>query len=685
MEIHKKKTALPVDELSVYLRAAAVFMCASLFAMSALGGFSVLFLVYGLLFIFADALSEKLGKPVLRLIPAAMAVLPALISPTSLSRRLAIVCNSCLTEFFARYKCNVTLFKVGGEVGLLSVCFFSACFAMLIIAAVREGRLNRCIRAALTFSLTAFAAVFANSPLSAALAAFAAAALWFKANRRNIVIPLVIAAFSAVFFNASGRIFTAAEEHLYSNSAEKAPNGKITFAMPSGESPALEITLKDPEPVYLHGFLGYEYRDGVWSEPNFSTATVEINGFSCLAAAEVDYSVQAARLVDSEPNHITVRNIGADKRWEYLPYSINSGAKDNNYPAALENKRTLFDGGEVVSVDFLSGSCIYDDTFFDNYKPAESAEYALLDRICKEKFTENPENIERILTAQLENYHCKTGDLNAAANVIYSYLGGFEYDRTASGVTAEDFLQQTKSGSSAHFATAAVMIFRHYGIAARYAEGYAADFEAVGQALSGSPITLTQADFHAWAEYYLEGVGWLPFEATPEYFDRMPLPEGVSVGSSESANSSQTPSAEPAEEFSGERLSKTIVERPDETVGRFPAAAVICVLVAVIIFRALYVRHKLKTDSLFALKRCAKLLGAELDSGGSYCFDMVECKDMKEQLYNIQDEYITEYYTHKTDKNTNTDSLKIYKMCLDYLCKSKNLYRKIALYIKQLL
>ena len=36
---------------------------------------------------------------------------------------------------------------------------------------------------------------------------------------------------------------------------------------------------------------------------------------------------------------------------------------------------------------------------------------------------------------------------------------------------------------------------------------------------SGESIILTENHAHAWAEYYLEGVGWIPFEVTPGYMD----------------------------------------------------------------------------------------------------------------------------------------------------------------------
>ena len=50
-------------------------------------------------------------------------------------------------------------------------------------------------------------------------------------------------------------------------------------------------------------------------------------------------------------------------------------------------------------------------------------------------------------------------------------------------------------------------------------EGYfisAAEAASYGE---NAVITLDESHAHAWAEYYLDGVGWVPFETTPGYMD----------------------------------------------------------------------------------------------------------------------------------------------------------------------
>ena len=62
-------------------------------------------------------------------------------------------------------------------------------------------------------------------------------------------------------------------------------------------------------------------------------------------------------------------------------------------------------------------------------------------------------------------------------------------------------------------------MLRYCGIPARYVEGYVVTPSQAEALSSGETLTLTDANAHAWAEYYLDGVGWLPFDATPGYSD----------------------------------------------------------------------------------------------------------------------------------------------------------------------
>ena len=71
------------------------------------------------------------------------------------------------------------------------------------------------------------------------------------------------------------------------------------------------------------------------------------------------------------------------------------------------------------------------------------------------------------------------------------------------------FLFDTKEGFCVHFATSFVILARLNGIPARYVTGFLANLPA-----DGSPATVTGQYAHAWAEVWLEGEGWVHWEAT---------------------------------------------------------------------------------------------------------------------------------------------------------------------------
>ncbi|MBQ4600998.1 MAG: transglutaminase domain-containing protein [Oscillospiraceae bacterium] len=71
------------------------------------------------------------------------------------------------------------------------------------------------------------------------------------------------------------------------------------------------------------------------------------------------------------------------------------------------------------------------------------------------------------------------------------------------------FLEECDSGYCTHFASAAAVLLRAAGIPTRYVTGYAVTGTA------GTTVQVTGGDAHAWVEYTLPGLGWIPMEATP--------------------------------------------------------------------------------------------------------------------------------------------------------------------------
>ena len=83
------------------------------------------------------------------------------------------------------------------------------------------------------------------------------------------------------------------------------------------------------------------------------------------------------------------------------------------------------------------------------------------------------------------------------------------------------FLLENKKGYCTHYATSGVMLARMAGIPARYATGYVIveKDQLNGEQRSDGSIKIEVKDnrSHAWAEIYLDSIGWIPFEFTAGY------------------------------------------------------------------------------------------------------------------------------------------------------------------------
>jgi transglutaminase-like putative cysteine protease len=120
----------------------------------------------------------------------------------------------------------------------------------------------------------------------------------------------------------------------------------------------------------------------------------------------------------------------------------------------------------------------------------------------------------------------------AKAQAISDYLKqNYTYATTGIPVPGrnQDFVDQflfdTKKGYCDHFSSAMVVLARSIGIPARWVTGYAPGTLDSTYTGPDSRYIVRQKDAHAWAEVYINGYGWIPFEPTPGFLFPQPVDE----------------------------------------------------------------------------------------------------------------------------------------------------------------
>ncbi|MBQ4140365.1 MAG: hypothetical protein IJD70_03415 [Clostridia bacterium] len=156
------------------------------------------------------------------------------------------------------------------------------------------------------------------------------------------------------------------------------------------------------------------------------------------------------------------------------------------------------------------------------------------------------------LVMEIINYLC---DDEKFTYTLYPTVPGEE--NTLDGI--ETFLTVTHEGYCVQFASSLALLLREAGIPARYVEGYIASGMRNNrgeEAVSRFKTTVRDADAHAWVEVWFDGIGWVQYEATPEYYDAMYVNRSGSQGSvtrpiTPPDDSEEDPEEEPDDEFGG--------------------------------------------------------------------------------------------------------------------------------------
>lgn len=292
--------------------------------------------------------------------------------------------------------------------------------------------------------------------------------------------------------------------------------------------------------LYLVDFYAGNYKDSIWdTDVDAFRQACEAAGFSYEELAEGILAsggmAFAGELFEEDTANAilgTLQYVQEDQKSASFPYF--SFPEVNKVQADGEGRYLKEE--ELSQLDFASWDYDVEDLagkIFEGKTTRETWE-EWYDDYVEENYLEVPEGMEQVdrVAAEIEGseknfFSVKGGEnenlsrLNKAYQVADWLRNNTEYSLELPELPEdtdpiEYFLGTSKQGYCMHYASAGVMLLRKMGVPARYASGFVAnDFER--DASGNYEADILANNGHAWAEIYLEGMGWVPIEMTKGY------------------------------------------------------------------------------------------------------------------------------------------------------------------------
>ena len=293
------------------------------------------------------------------------------------------------------------------------------------------------------------------------------------------------------------------------------------------------------EALYLRGFSGGDYIGGEWlpadddeifvkmsMEPDQTLTATAIRNFysemyfylNNITVEEWGFSISSG----GGPSclSVTIQHSNDKDENRYLPYYNDSpnwivrenGEKKEYEYSYFEQKGMDYSLDELEEAYRKNGQNFYYGKIQTSYK-----------KQAQETYTRVPLGLLPRLT-ELVNENPLTDLDEITAFILYTLHSNASYSRTPglapfNEEIVEYFLFERGEGFCEHFAAAATLMYRLYGIPARYATGYRvlpSDFKLVeSDYFEGYEASVTDASAHAWVEIFLDDYGWTPVEVTP--------------------------------------------------------------------------------------------------------------------------------------------------------------------------
>lgn len=311
----------------------------------------------------------------------------------------------------------------------------------------------------------------------------------------------------------------------YEKAEELLPEGDLSEPVTKTESTdtILSVTADTAQTLYLRGFVGDSYENGVWSALDAETAAEEKDLFYWLHQSGFYPQSQlamAARLMGNyQSGSVSVQNLAGCSLYRYEPCTVlpeRAGLTKNKIqPSTLETNGLRGERGysyETVSdaqtllpelLDFLQNDT---SDGVRSYLQMESAYREFVYSYALTVPAEFRAQLGAVLDSCCESYG--SADSLTKEQAQTAALAFLESCFDGSGDIALP-LADTADGTTYQYVTVAALALRYYGIPARYVEGYTV------KTTENEPTSVDASAAGAWVEVYQDGIGWLPLALTP--------------------------------------------------------------------------------------------------------------------------------------------------------------------------
>lgn len=387
-----------------------------------------------------------------------------------------------------------------------------------------------------------------------------------KNNKSKVLIVLSMLIVSILCVPISNK--TNADK-LLKNLSENINHKADDFRYLKKNKIALKVKMSKPQSYYLKGFVAGEFSQNGWKE----TENKKLYKYSDLffwLHKENFYGQKQLFNAKSESNSeivtnkMTVNVIGASSKYIYTPYEYVSdnddfieknkiGDEKLKSKGLCGTRKYEFNVADNIVTDYSDIIEKLNNKTFENQGKStrqktdvnneinknaaqKNDEYIPTDYLKNEKYYNEfvyktyldlTVNQKEILGTYLKKNNDNRDSYSYAKSEILNYLNkNIKYTKKSQeikdyGNFLNEFMEVEKVGNDKDYATATVLMFRYFGIPARYVEGYLITKDDVKDAADNSTINISKDNFHCWAEYYQDGVGWIPFETIKKYMDLM--------------------------------------------------------------------------------------------------------------------------------------------------------------------